>query len=134
MDLLHRTHDAWANLHALWRVIVIILLLAGGLFVGFGPVKSVHHGWKRSGNLEKAKEALSASRFTQARDLSCQVLRRNENAFEPLPILLRSTTVSKDPLAVRVAIAMLQNERTLPEDYLLAWTCLCQSGPPHHPL
>ena len=129
MKPLHRIHDAWVNLHALLRVIVIILLLAGGLFVVFGPARSVYHGWKSSDNLEKAKEALAASRFAEARDLSFQVLRQNENAFEPLPILLRSTTALKDPLASGIAIAMLQNERTLPEDHLLAWMYLCQSGP-----
>lgn len=134
MNPLYRIHDTWANLHSLWRVLIILLLLIGGLFLVFGPGRTAYRVWKSSGNLEKAEQALAESRFAEARDLSFQILRQDEDAFAPLPILLHSTTALKDPLAVRVAIAMLRNDRTLPKDHLLAWTYLCQSGPSYLPL
>jgi len=134
MNPLHRIHDAWVNTHPLWRLLAVLLVLVGGLFVVFGPVKSIYRGWKSSDNLISAKEALAAGRFFEARNLSFQILRQNENAFEPLPILLRSTIALKDPLAVRIAVALLKDDRTLPNDHLLAWTYLCQSGPSYLPL
>lgn len=134
MSFFDRLRTIWANLHPFWRLLLALVLLAGGLFFCSGPAKSVYHRWKSANNLEQAKDALAASRFAEARELSFQVLRRDGQAFEPLPILLDSTAALGDPLGTRIAIALLQDPRSSAENQLAAWQHLCLAGPSYFPL
>ncbi|MFC7338127.1 tetratricopeptide repeat protein [Haloferula chungangensis] len=134
MNPLTQIPSTWANLHILWRFLIVLLLLGAGLLAALVPGKAAYHRWKSSRNFEEASKALAASRFTEARDLSLQILRQDSTSYEALPILLRSASALKDPKAGDVAIAILRDIRSTPEDKVVAWRYLCQSGPTYIPL
>ncbi len=129
MRSLYRIHDIWADLHLLWRVLILLSLLALSFLVLYGPVRGQYQSWKGSNTISDAKLALAAGDLLKARNLSFQTLRGDEKDAEALSILLRSTTSLNDPTAVDTAVAMLQDARTSEEDCHLAWTYLCKSGP-----
>jgi hypothetical protein len=134
MNRFEHLHDTWANSHPFVRFVFTLLIASGVFFLVNGPVKSVYQKWKKSNNLELAQAAFSAGRYAEARNISIQILRQDDKAYKQLPILLRSTHILKDPFQTNVAVSMLLDQRTLPEDHALAWTYLCQSGPSYLPL
>lgn len=130
----YRLHDVWANLHPALRISLILIILATTFVIAVGPGKTVYRKLIFSQNLEKAKTALADKRYFEARDLSRRALQTHQTAYEPLALLLRSSTALRDSLAVKAAIGILHHDDANPGDQLLAWRHLCKSSPSFYPL
>jgi len=127
MSVFNRFHDRWENLHPLWRVAGVLVVLAGLAIGASGPGLELYRGWKNDRNLAGAKEALMHGNYSEARELSLQVLRADASRHEALAVLLPAANALGDPRSAEFALGMLGQKESAASDRTLAWEIVCRS-------
>lgn len=129
MEILDRPRAFWAHIHPLWRFLIAILVVAGlGVLAG-RPALGLYRNWKSAQTLAEAKEAFASHRFPEARDLAIEVLRRDFQQEQALPILLRSAQKLNDPRRGQVGFSIIQSDSFSPEIRIEAWAVICETAP-----
>jgi len=119
----------WADVHPLWRLLIVAGVLAAGVLFGLKPAYRVFKGWRLERNLEAAKVAVAEVRMDAARDLSLTVLRAGDPRIEAFRILERSMEALRDPMHGEIARALMSHPEGSDEDRLRGFRVVAPDAP-----
>lgn len=127
--LLQRLGMYWMNLHLIWKVLMIAVILAILGIPFYKPAMRAQKNRNSETDLKSAKLALARGRSVEARDLSLEVLRNNPRKMEALPIFMRAAGGAADSRLTGAALEYLAQKTEDKSDRIFAWNVLSQQSP-----
>ena len=128
-NFIHAVWDRWANIHPLFRVLILVATAAVVGVFALKPSYRVFKRWRTARNLVAAQQAVNDTHMDKARDLSLAVLQAGNPCIEAFRILEKSTAALRDPRHGEIARALLSHPEGSNEDRLNAFLSLAPEVP-----
>lgn len=126
---LRRLGYIWLNLHLLWKVLLVLLVLAILGIPFYRPALRAQKAMNYESELAAAKKALAEGKHVEARDLALQILRSDQERNEALPIFMRAAAGAADSRLTMAAREYLSQKTEDEADRIFAWDVLCKQSP-----